>query len=141
MAQVHQHQRKVSKERALEIRDSLSLQLQRASDLNSEPGASSWLLALPLLDQDFHLTKQEFWDALHLRYGWTLLNIPSHCVCGQTFSTDHAVICQHGGLTFVCHNDLHDITAELLSTVCNDVAIESPLHPLSGEVLTSGSAN
>ena len=51
-----------------------SAQLQRAIDLNSEPGASSWLLALPLQDQGYHLTKQEFWDALHLRYGWTLLN-------------------------------------------------------------------
>ena len=33
-------------------------QLQRAIDLNSEPGASSWLLALPLQYQGYHLTKQ-----------------------------------------------------------------------------------
>jgi len=44
-------------------------------------------------------------------------------------------------LTFVRRNDLRDITAELLSTVCNDVAIEPPLQPLSGEVLTPGSGN
>jgi len=47
----------------------LSPQLQRTVDLiyiNSEPGASSWLLALPLQEQGFHLTKQEFWDAFHL---------------------------------------------------------------------------
>ena len=68
-AQVHQHRREASKKRALEIRNGLSSQLQRAIDLNSEPGASSWLLALPLQDQGYHLTKQEFWDALHLRYG------------------------------------------------------------------------
>ena len=108
--QVHQQRREASKERALEIRESLSPQFQRAVDLNSEPGASSWLLPLPLQDQGFHLTKQEFWDALHLRYGWTLLNTPSHCVCGQPFTTDHAMICRHGGLTFVRHNDLRDIT-------------------------------
>ena len=44
----------------------------------------------------------------------------------------------HGGLTFVRHNDLRDITAELLSKVCNDVAIElePPLQSLSGEVIT-----
>jgi len=41
----------------------------------------------------------------------------------------------------ICHNNLHDITAELLSTVYNDVAIEPPLQPLSGEVFTPGSAN
>ena len=139
--QVHQHWCEASKEHALEIRDGLSPQLQRAFDLNGEPGASSWLLALPLQDQGFHLTKQEFWDALRLRYGWTLLNTPSHCACGQTYTTDHVMICQHDGLTFVHHNDLRDITAELLSNVCNDVAIELPFQPLSGEVLTSGSEN
>ena len=68
-------------------------------------------------------TKQEFWDALHLRYGWTLLNTPSHCVCGSPFTADHAMICRHGGLTFVRHNDLRDTTAELLSNVCTNVII------------------
>ena len=60
---------------------------------------------------------------------------PTHCVCGQTFTTDQAMICRNGDLTFVRHNDLRDITAKLLSTVCNDVAIELPLQPLSGENL------
>ena len=110
-------------------------------DLNSEPGASSWLLVLPLQEQGFHLTKQEFRDGLHLRYGWNLLNTPSHCVCGVDFSADHAMICRHGGLTFVRHNELRDITAELLSKVCSNVAIEPPLQPLSGERLTPQTAN
>ena len=51
------------------------------------------------------------------------------------------MICRHGGLTFVRHNDLRDITAELLPKVCNDVAIEPPLQSLSGEVITPQSAN
>ena len=68
-ARVHQNRHVVSKEHSLEIRNSFSPQLQRAVDLNSEPGASSWLLVLPLHDQSFHLTKQEFWDAFHLHYG------------------------------------------------------------------------
>ena len=46
-AQVHQDWRETSREHALEIRNSLSPQLQRVFDLNSEPGASSWLLTLP----------------------------------------------------------------------------------------------
>ena len=95
----------------MHVKDHLSSQLQRAVDLNSEPGASSWLLALPLQEQGFHLNKQEFWDAVHLRYGWKLLNVPSHCVCGASFIIDHAMVCQHGGLTFVRHNDFRDITA------------------------------
>ena len=51
------------------------------------------------------------------------------------------MVCQHGGLTFVRHNDLRDITAGLLSRVCSDVATEPPLQPLSGEAITLKSAN
>jgi len=51
------------------------------------------------------------------------------------------MIYHHGGLTFVCHNELRDVTAELFSTVCNNVAIEPPLQPLSGESLIPMSAN
>ena len=140
-AQVHLNRRRTSKELAMHVRDHLSSQLQRAVDLNSEPGVSSWLLALSLQEQGFHLNKQEFWDAVHLRYGWKLLNVPSHCVCGASFTIDHAMVYQHGGLTFVRHNDLRDITAGLLSRVCSDVATEPPLQPLSGEVITPKSAN
>jgi len=65
-AQVHQNRCMATKEHA---QDSFSTQLQRTIHLNSKPEASSWLLALPLQDQGLHLTKQEFWDTLHLRYG------------------------------------------------------------------------
>ena len=78
---------------------------------------------------------------VRLRYGWKLLNVPSHCICGASFTIDHAMVCQHGGLTFVQHNDLRDITTGLLSRVCSDVATEPPLQPLSGEVITPKSAN
>jgi len=100
-AQVHQDHCSGSKTQASEIRSSLSAQLQRAMDLNSERGASSWLTALPLAELGFHLSKQEFWDGLHLRYDWKLNNTPSHCVCGAVFSPDHAMISKHGGLTFI----------------------------------------
>ena len=66
-----------SKERVEQVRSILYPQLKRTVDLNSEPGSSSWFLALPLQDKGFHLTKQEFWDVLHLYYGWTLLKIPA----------------------------------------------------------------
>ena len=78
---------------------------------------SLWLTALPLHEHGFHLNKQEFRDALCLRYGWQLANIPSHCMCGNSFSVDHAMICQHGGLTFIRHNELWDLTANWLQQV------------------------
>ena len=57
------------KDHAAAIRTHLSQSRQRAMDLNSETGSSSWLTVLPLQDQGFHLHKQEFWDALHLCIG------------------------------------------------------------------------
>ena len=51
------------------VLSNLPLPFQRVLDLNNELGASSWLMALPLGEQGFYLMKQEFWDALHLRYG------------------------------------------------------------------------
>ena len=140
-AQIHQDRRSTLRGRASAIKSNLSSQSQRVLDLNSEPGASAWLTALPLAEQGFHLTKQEFWDALHLRYGWKLLNIPSHCVCGVPFSADHAMICRHGGLTFVRHNALQNITAEWLSKTCHGVALEPPLQPLTGEIIAPKTAN
>jgi len=44
-------------------------------------------------------------------------------------------------VTFIRHNKLRDITAQLLSKVCNNVSIEPPLQPLSGERLTPQTAN
>ena len=39
------------------------------------------------------------------------------------------------------HNDLHNHTAALMSTVCSDVTTEPQLQPLSGEQLSLLSAN
>ena len=70
---------------------------------------------------------KSFCDALHLQYGWKLVNTPSHCVCGSPFTPDHAMMCQHCGLTFVRHNVMRNLTAEWLNKVCYDVATEPPL--------------
>ena len=65
------------KEAAKDIYSRLSSPSQRIMDsVNSETGSSAWLTVLPLQDQGFYLNKQEFWDALHLRYGWKLINTP-----------------------------------------------------------------
>ena len=79
---------------------------------------------------------------LHLHYGWTLMNTPSHCVHGVNFSTDH-VMMSVWWLNFCLPQWPVRYTAELLSKVCCDVTIESPLQPLSGTVIiiTPRSAN
>ena len=126
---------------AEQIKGEISATLQRAMELGTEKGASTWLTVLPLQDQGFTLNKQEFQDALCLRYGWQLKNLPSHCVCGSVFSTDHAMICSHGGLTITRHNDIRDITANWLSEVYRNVEREPPLLPLTGENIVPLFAN
>ena len=55
-------------QRATELKTSLPTETQRKLEQLSQPGASSWLGALPLESQGFNLTRGEFQDALALRY-------------------------------------------------------------------------
>ena len=48
---------------ALEVYSKLDETKRRLVSCTSEKGASSWLNALPLKCKDFHLTKNEWWDA------------------------------------------------------------------------------
>ena len=112
---------------------------QRALDLAQEKGSSLWLTVLPLQELGFNLNKGEFRDAIKLRYDWPFDDIPSACVCGETFTVDHAMICKRGGFVIQRHNELRDLEADLLSIVCNDVEVEPILQDISGEQLNSGS--
>ena len=86
------------------------------------------------------MNKQEFNDAVLLRYNFRLKDVPSTCSCGERYTVNHALICKAGGYVSMRHNKLRDLTAELLTVAgCKDVKIEPPLLPLSGEELSSGS--
>ena len=56
---------------------------QRIIDLASEKGASSWLTSLPLADFGFVLNKQEFHDAILLRYNFKVKGVAAACACGE----------------------------------------------------------
>lgn len=105
-------------------------------DTTSEAGASSWLNAIPLKQYGFYLDKQSFRDSLLLRYGIPLKRLPQKCV---PFNEVHALNCSRGGFVMIRHNEVRDLTAELLSEVCNDVSIEPPLTWLTGEAFSSKS--
>ena len=53
--------------------------------------------ALPMSDLGFSLSKADFRDAIHLRYGWIPQRMPSQCVCSESFTVDRALTCSHGG--------------------------------------------
>ena len=99
----------------------------------TEKGASSWLNALPLKDHDFYLNKQTFWDTISLRYGIRPARLPNTCVCGASFTIEHALMCTKGGFINSRHDEIRNFTAEVLSEVCTDVAVEPMLTPLTGE--------
>ena len=106
-----------------------------------EKGASAWLTSLPLAKYGFHLEKQAFRDAIRLRYGIPLSNLPMTCVCGASFSESHALSCSRGGFVIIRHNEIRDITHDLLKEVCHDVEKEPLLTDLSGETFQHKTAN
>ena len=51
------------------------------------------------------------------------------------------MVCHHGGLTFVHHNEIRNITTEWLDCVCHEAVIELPLQSLRGKNVIPGTAN
>jgi hypothetical protein len=63
-------------------------------------------------------------------------------MCGTSFSTDHAMICPHGGMTTISrHNENRDLTADWKSEACREMETEPPLQLLPGVVILPRSAN
>ena len=103
---------------------------QRTLEQLSEPGASSWLGALPLASHGFNLTKGEFQDGLAIRYNKQVSNLPSKCPCGSAFTTTHALNCHKGGFVNARHDNIRNLELNLLKSVVNDVECEPPLQPV-----------
>ena len=98
-----------------------------------QKGASNWLSTLPLEEQGFTLTKNEFRDALTLPYSKDIRGLPSKCPCGQSFNVNHAMNCKRGGFIIMRHNNIRDFEANLMRKVCNDVETKPSLQPINGE--------
>ena len=133
--------RKDLEDQAEILKANLSPTLTRLVDLAQEKGASTWLTALPLEAHYFLLHKSAFKDALALRYGWPLQNTPTTCGCGQPFNIEHVLSCPTGGFPSIRHNEIRDLTAQLLTDVCHSVSTEPHLQPIQGERMHHRSAN
>ena len=97
--------------------------------------ASTWLTTIPMKLFGFRLNKQQFWDALCLRYDIPLRDVPKYCQCGQKYSINHCLTCKKGGYVIIRHNIVRDTIAELLQEICKDVRVEPQLLPVTGEEL------
>ncbi len=140
-AETHKQKREQSTQAATDLKQTLPNSLKRAMDLAGEKGASSWLTSLPIEEFGFSLHKGAFQDALALRYDWQPSRCPSNCACGHKFTVDHALSCPKGGFPTIRHNEIRDLTANLLTEICHDVCIEPDLQPITGEVLTGATSN
>jgi len=56
-------------------------------------------------------------------------------------SVDHALSCSKDGFPSIRHNEVRDLTAELLSEVCHAVEIEPHLQPLNDETFQQKTAD
>ena len=66
--------------------------------------------------------------------------MPTTCVCGKVFSVEHAMSCKCVGFTINRHNEIWNITADLMSEVCSNVEVEPQFQPHIGEVMSQRSA-
>jgi hypothetical protein len=136
--QIKENRQKFYDEKRQTIINKSSETVARIIELASEKGVSCWLTSLPLKDYGFSMNKQEFHDAIALRYDMKISNVSGICLCNQKNSINHALTCHKGGYTILRHNSLRDTVAELLTGICKDVVIEPPLLELNGEQLTRG---
>ena len=102
------------------IRSKMAPTQLKANDTATSDGASIWLSSLPL-------TKRKFFDAVLLRCGWELKHLPHECVCKAKCNIDHALTCKTGGFVTLCHNEIVNVTVDMLSMVCKDVRKEPAL--------------
>ena len=130
----HQSLKTASVKARMETIDaSLCNELLRLVNQSRDKGASSWLNAIPFEEQGLAMNKQEFRDALRLRYNIPLQDLPSSCVCGERFTINHALSCKKGGFVAQRHDGIRDFLTLLTSKVCKNVESEPRLQPLDNE--------
>ena len=96
---------------------------------------------MPVEELGFNLNKEQFWDALKLRYGIKLENLPAQCPCGQPFDVSHALSCKKGGFIVQRHDNIKNLLVSLLAKVCKNVESEPHLLEITSESLNYATAN
>ena len=105
----------------------------RSIEVSMENGVSIWLRVIPIKGNGFFLEKQTFWDAKRMRYNVSLERLPTLCVCGDSFNLQHALSCPKEGLVTTSHNELKNLTAEILGEICKNMVIDPLLTTWTGE--------
>ena len=106
----------------------LPADLLRSVNQSRDKGASSWLTAVPLIDQGLVLNKQEIRDSLRLRYNMPLSDLPSKCVCGEKYT-----VCKKGGFVAQRHDGVRNLLTSLIGKFCTNDEVEPQLQPIDNE--------
>ena len=106
---------------------------KRALELACEKGASTWLQTNPSKERGFVLNKQELHEAICLRYGRVLKNVPSVCAYDVSNRIDHCLTCKKWGFVILRHNALRNTQADLFREVCKEVQVVPSLLSLASE--------
>ena len=83
---ISRNRQRAQGERLEQLKNILPASTARKVNTAQETGASNWLTCLPIRAKGFSLNKQEFVDAVTLRYGWREFPIPVY-VDPRTMST------------------------------------------------------
>ena len=71
----------------------LTPKMTRTLSNESAERPSNWLNVLPLAEEGYVLNKEEFRDAMAMRYNEQILGLPNKCTCGRNFDPVHALDC------------------------------------------------
>ena len=112
-------------DRTERIKEMAPCKTKRALNLAAEKGSSAGLTVLPFQDLGFNLNKRQFRDAMT---GQWMISLP-HVPAGKFLRLT----------TLLFANELRDLEAQPLNTVCSDVETEPVLLDISGEQLSRGS--
>ena len=61
------------------------------------------MTTLPLSEYGFRLNKQEFQDAIALRYDLKKDDVAKKCACGAIYTLNHCLTCKLGGFIHIRH--------------------------------------
>jgi len=141
-SQIDEDAEKIQALKLKELTESAPEEMKLALKTTLEKGASSWVTATPLYDHGTVLHKGDFVDAIYMRYGWTLPDLPTTCSgCQCAFTLQHALECKVGGFRTIQHNEVRDVFAQVFRDAGHTVETEPLLQKLSGEGFEYKSAN
>ena len=78
---------------------------------------------------------------MKLRYGWSLSLLLTQYISGAQNDVQHALSCKKGGFITPRHNNIRNVTIELLCQATKDVKIEPVLQSLTGETFEQPTGN